>query len=91
MTGPPPPPPPAVTVVLATRNRARFLPDALRSITAQRTTCDFEVVVVDNGSTDDTGRVIAEWCRADRRVRAVVEPQLGQSRGRQRRRRRGPG
>lgn len=44
---------PDLTVVIPTRNRARLLRDALRSVLAQREV-DLEVVVVDDGSDDAT-------------------------------------
>jgi glycosyltransferase involved in cell wall biosynthesis len=44
--------------VLPTYNRAKFLPDAFRSIRAQ-TFGDWELIVVDDGSTDDTAKLVA--------------------------------
>lgn len=46
-----------VTVLLATYNRADFLPDALNSILRQ-TLPVRQVIVVDDGSTDDTAAVV---------------------------------
>lgn len=51
---------PRVSVVLPTFNRARFLPEALASIRAQ-TWSDWDLIVVDDGSTDDTEAVVAAW------------------------------
>lgn len=70
---------PSVTVVVPTRNRAGFLPDALRSLAAQQVACELEVVVVDNGSTDDTPDLLADWCSSDARFRWIGEEQTGQS------------
>lgn len=47
-----------VSVVIATRNRARRLAAVLTSLRDQ-TLSDFEVIVVDDGSTDDTREVVA--------------------------------
>ncbi len=49
---------PLVSVVVPTHNRARLLRRTLRSILAQHMV-DLEVVVIDDGSTDDTGDVAA--------------------------------
>jgi len=49
-----------ITVFIPAYNRASLLPKALESVAAQ-TFRDFEVVVVDDGSTDNTREVVAEW------------------------------
>ena len=50
---------PKVSVVIPTYNRAGTVPRAIESVLAQTFT-DLEVVVVDDGSSDDTGKVLAE-------------------------------
>src|SRR5262245_53377862 len=50
---------PAVSIILPTFNRARFLPEACAAIRGQRW-ADWELIVVDDGSTDDTERVVRE-------------------------------
>lgn len=57
-----------VSVVIPTYNHARFLGRALQSVLAQ-TYSDWEAIVVDNHSTDDTDAVIA--ATADPRIRVV--------------------
>jgi glycosyltransferase involved in cell wall biosynthesis len=66
---------PLVSVVICTHDRARHLGRALESVLLQRAPdVDFEVVVVDNRSTDDTAAVVRSF-GAD--VRYVYEEQLG--------------
>jgi GT2 family glycosyltransferase len=73
----------SVSVVIATRDRADFLAQALTSLDAQRDPPPFEVVVVDNGSRDGTAALVAE--RAARapfplRYAFVEEPNRGKAR-----------
>ena len=53
---------PLVSVVVCTYNRHEMLRDALRSLTLQETDDEFsyEIVVIDNGSTEPTRAVVAE-------------------------------
>jgi len=48
---------PLISVVIATHNYARFLPECLTSVKCQ-TYDNYELIVVDNGSTDNTKEVI---------------------------------
>jgi glycosyltransferase involved in cell wall biosynthesis len=48
---------PKVSVVIATHNHAHFLPECLASVKKQTYT-DYEVIVVNNGSTDNTEQVV---------------------------------
>jgi len=51
---------PAISVIIATYNRARFLPETLDSVLSQRFD-DFEVIVVDDGSTDNTQQIVERY------------------------------
>jgi glycosyltransferase involved in cell wall biosynthesis len=59
---------PRVSVVLPVRDGEKYVEDAVRSILGQ-TFHDLEVVVVDDGSSDGTPRIIASLAEEDSRVR----------------------
>lgn len=48
-----------MSIIIPTFNRAALLSECLKSILSQ-TYADFEVIIVDDGSTDDTEKVVAE-------------------------------
>ena len=58
---------PIVSVLMPTLNYARFLPEAIESVLNQTLT-DFELIIVDNGSTDETDDVVQRYL-SDKRVR----------------------
>ena len=60
--------PPLVSVIIATYNRAALLPQTIDSILAQSFR-RFEVIVVDDGSADETPQVLAPYGQAIRYVR----------------------
>jgi glycosyltransferase involved in cell wall biosynthesis len=68
---------PLVSVVVPTYNYGRFLGEMLDSVLAQ-TYRNWECVVVDDGSTDDTKEVVARYSEADGRVRYVGQENRGQ-------------
>jgi glycosyltransferase involved in cell wall biosynthesis len=63
----------SVSLVIATFNHGRFLAEALDSAIAQ-TLRGVEIVVVDDGSTDDTPEVLARYTG---RVRVIRQPNRG--------------
>ena len=69
-----------ISVITPTYNRARFLPAAVASVLSQ-TFGDFELIIVDDGSEDNTPDVLKPFF-ADRRVRYVYQENQGQSHAR---------
>ena len=77
--------PVTVSVVLCTYNRAHLLRGALEALAAQSTGLAWELIVVDNNSTDDTRAVAAELAPSvPCPVRYVFEQAQGLSRARNR-------
>ena len=64
---------PLISVVIPSFNYARFLGDCLSSIFSQVDAPPFEIVLVDDGSTDETAEVLETF--ADPRLRVVRHDQ----------------
>lgn len=64
---------PLVSVIIPAYNSAHYLTGAVDSILAQTFT-DFEILVIDDGSTDDTGQVMARYGAP---VRYIRQPNSG--------------
>ncbi len=67
---------PAVSIISPAYDVAPYLGDAIESVLAQTFT-DFELVVVDDGSTDSTLEIANDYARRDRRVRVQHQPNGG--------------
>jgi len=57
---------PKVSIVLTTHNLRRYLPDAVRSV-KQQTMTDWELLIVDDASTDGTEDIVMDWVDAQTR------------------------
>lgn len=62
---------PLISVIVPVYNTAAYLDECLSSIIAQ-TYPNLEIVVSDNGSTDESPRIIQKYASADHRVKAYV-------------------
>jgi glycosyltransferase involved in cell wall biosynthesis len=67
-----------ISVVIPCYNQARYLPDALRSVLAQ-TYNNWECIIVNDGSSDDTEQVSQEWLKKDNRFRYLHKQNGGLS------------
>jgi glycosyltransferase involved in cell wall biosynthesis len=71
-----------ITVVVCTYNRCRSLANTLESLARSEmpTSVDWEILVVDNNSQDQTRAVVEEfYSRFPHRIRYLFEPQAGKS------------
>lgn len=69
---------PLVTVITPTYNREKYLPEAIDGVLEQ-TFGNFELIVVDDGSTDNSSEILAAYNAKDDRVRTFQQENQGQS------------
>ena len=67
---------PRVSVIVPCYNQARFLPQALESVIAQSEQ-DWECIVVNDGSTDDTREIAARYAGLDGRLHYIEQNNQG--------------
>lgn len=67
---------PAVSVVMAVRDGAAWLGEAVRSLQDQ-TLANLELIVVDDGSEDASPAILAQFARADPRIRCLRQEPAG--------------
>ncbi|MGH7767493.1 MAG: glycosyltransferase family 2 protein [Candidatus Binatia bacterium] len=70
---------PKISVVMSAYNAAAYLDEAVSSILHQ-TFRDFEFIIINNGSTDDTGAMLDKYRRQDSRIRVYYHEQQGLAR-----------
>jgi glycosyltransferase involved in cell wall biosynthesis len=74
---------PTLSVIVCTRNRSRLLAEACGAILAVDSPGEpWELLIIDNGSTDDTLDIAHQVAAEDARVRVEVEERLGLSNAR---------
>jgi len=67
---------PEVSVLMSCYNANRWLREAIESILAQ-TLASFELILVDDGSTDETANIIQHYREQDRRIIALFKKNTG--------------
>lgn len=72
-----------VSIIIPVFQGGRYLADCLDSVLAQ-TFKDFEVICVDDGSTDESSKILADYARRDGRLRVVRQENAGQGAARNR-------
>ncbi|MCI5950131.1 MAG: glycosyltransferase family 2 protein [Parolsenella sp.] len=72
---------PAISVILPVYNAASFLGETMASIQGQTFT-DYEVLCVDDGSTDTTPSLLARYAQADHRIRVIRQENSGPGKAR---------
>lgn len=67
---------PAISVVVPVYNMERFLPQALDSVISQ-SLGEIEIICVDDGSTDTSPQILAEYAARDPRIRVITQENRG--------------
>ncbi len=67
---------PTVSVIIVTYNRANYLKEAIECVQAQ-TLRDTEILIVDDGSTDNTGEIIESYAKQDSRIQYLWQKNIG--------------
>lgn len=67
---------PAISVLMPVYNAQRYVAAAVKSVLAQTFT-DFELVLIDDGSTDGTLAILRDFAEHDCRVRLISRPNTG--------------
>ena len=65
-----------VSVVIPTKNRATIISDSIESVIHQTYT-NFELLIVDDGSTDETEQIIAVFLKKDKRISFFINEGVG--------------
>jgi len=71
---------PKVSVIVAAYNCAHFIEETIRSVLVQSFR-DFELIVVDDGSTDGTGEIIRRAAAMDTRIKPITQNNSGTAGG----------
>ncbi len=67
---------PAISVLMPVYNGARYVAEAIDSILAQTFT-DFEFIIVDDGSTDRSPKILHNYEKRDNRIKIISRPNTG--------------
>src|SRR5687767_4258368 len=67
---------PTVSVVMPVYNTARYVAETIDALLAQ-TFIDFELLILDDGSTDETPAILARYAELDSRVKIFRKPNRG--------------
>ena len=67
---------PEVSVVMSVYNGARYLQGAVESILSQKNV-DFEFIIVNDGSTDGSRDILADYSARDKRIRIIDQRNMG--------------
>lgn len=68
--------PPKVSVVLPVFNAEKYIDESVDSVLSQTLT-DFELIIIDDGSTDGTHTILNSYLKKDKRIRLIARENKG--------------
>src|SRR5205085_5636695 len=74
----------SATIIIAAYNEGKVIAGTLRSLLKTEYAGDLEVIVIDDGSSDDTSREVERMAQHDQRVRLIQQENRGKARALQR-------
>lgn len=69
---------PLISIIIPCYNQAQYLPETLQSVMEQ-VYPNWECLIVNDGSPDNTEEIALDWCRKDTRFRYLSKPNGGLS------------
>jgi len=69
---------PLVSIIIPVYNTAKYLSNCLNSIINQ-SYCNLEIIIIDDGSTDDSYKIAKKYASKDSRIKLVHQKNSGQS------------
>lgn len=72
---------PLVSIIIPVYNAGKYLFDCLNSVIAQSYK-NIEIIIINDGSTDDSGKVSKEFCQIDKRIRLIDQDNNGAAKSR---------
>jgi teichuronic acid biosynthesis glycosyltransferase TuaG len=72
---------PAISVIMPAFNAGKYIGEAIESVLSQ-TYCDWELLIINDGSTDNTQTIIDTFINRDSRIRSLYQENAKQSKAR---------
>lgn len=72
---------PLISVIMPAYDMQKFIAESISSVIAQSYT-NWELIIVDDGSTDQTSSIVAKFIKLDNRIKYFYQPNSGQGKAR---------
>lgn len=72
---------PLVSIIMPAYNSERFIAESIESVIVQTYT-NWELIIIDDGSTDNTGKIIKQYAQKDNRIKSIYQRNQKQGKAR---------